>query len=72
MVGGHGIFFDGLMFGLVADSILYLKVDKEIENDIYGQRAWSVYLQQEMTYTHHKANVFGQQKVPLCSVFCCR
>ena len=29
MFGGHGIFLDGSMFGLVADSILYLKVDAE-------------------------------------------
>ena len=29
MFGGHGIFLDGSMFGLVADSILYLKVDNE-------------------------------------------
>ena len=29
MFGGHGIFRHGLMFGLVADSTLYLKVDKE-------------------------------------------
>ena len=27
MFGGNGIFRDGLMFGLVADSTLYLKVD---------------------------------------------
>lgn len=33
MFGGHGIFLDGLMFALVADSVLYLKVDKEIEKD---------------------------------------
>ena len=31
MFGGHGIFLDGLMFGLVADSILYLKADHETE-----------------------------------------
>ena len=31
MFGGHGIFLEGLMFGLVADSVLYLKVDKETE-----------------------------------------
>ena len=31
MFGGHGIFLDGLMFGLIADSVLYLKVDKETE-----------------------------------------
>jgi len=28
MFGGHGIFLDGLMFGLIADKILYLKADK--------------------------------------------
>jgi DNA transformation protein len=27
MFGGHGIFLEGLMFGLVADGQLYLKVD---------------------------------------------
>lgn len=29
MFGGHGIFLDKLMFALVADGTLYLKVDKE-------------------------------------------
>jgi len=29
MFGGHGIFLDTLMFGLVADSILYLKADSK-------------------------------------------
>ena len=33
MFGGHGIFLEGLMFGLIADSVLYLKVDKETEMD---------------------------------------
>lgn len=33
MFGGHGIFLEGLMFGLIADSVLYLKVDKETEID---------------------------------------
>ena len=33
MFGGHGIFLNGLMFALVADSTLYLKADKETEND---------------------------------------
>ena len=36
MFGGHGIFLEGLMFGLVADSTLYLKVDKEIEAEFTG------------------------------------
>jgi DNA transformation protein len=33
MFGGHGIFLDELMFGLVVDSILYLKADKETEKE---------------------------------------
>jgi len=33
MFGGHGIFLDGLMFGLIADKTLYLKVDKKSEAD---------------------------------------
>jgi len=27
MFGGHGLFLDKLMFGLIADSVLYLKAD---------------------------------------------
>lgn len=27
MFGGHGIYHDGLMFGLVVDDVLYLKAD---------------------------------------------
>lgn len=33
MFGGHGIYFEGLMFGLVANGVLYLKVDKETESE---------------------------------------
>lgn len=33
MFGGHGIFLEELMFGLVADNTLYLKADKEIVNE---------------------------------------
>jgi len=29
MFGGHGVYHDGLMFGLVADDVLYLKADKK-------------------------------------------
>lgn len=29
MFGGSGVFFDGLMIGLVADEVLFLKVDDE-------------------------------------------
>ncbi len=33
MFGGHGIYLDGMMFALIADGNLYLKVDSQIEND---------------------------------------
>ena len=33
MFGGHGVFLEDLMFGLVADSALFLKVDKQTENN---------------------------------------
>ncbi len=29
MFGGHGLFHNGLMFGLIADDVLYLKADSE-------------------------------------------
>lgn len=29
MFGGHGLYFDGLMFGLVSQDTLYLKADAE-------------------------------------------
>ena len=32
MFGGHGIYLEQRIFGLVADSVLYLKVDKENES----------------------------------------
>ena len=32
MFGGYGIFYKGLMFGLVADESLYLKVDETISS----------------------------------------
>lgn len=31
MFGGHGIYHDGIMIGLVADDVLYLKVDAATE-----------------------------------------
>lgn len=30
MFGGYGLYFDGVMFGLVADEMLYLKADAAI------------------------------------------
>jgi len=29
MFGGHGLYFEGLMFGLIAEDVLYLKADTE-------------------------------------------
>jgi DNA transformation protein len=37
MFGGYGIFLDVLMFGLVADSVLYLKADKETEKEFQAR-----------------------------------
>jgi len=37
MFGGHGIFLNGFMFGLVADSILYLKVDNESKSEFIAK-----------------------------------
>lgn len=33
MFGGNGIFLEGLMFALIADNVLYLKVDDESRPD---------------------------------------
>jgi len=33
MFGGYGIFIEELMFGLVADNVLYLKADSETVNE---------------------------------------
>lgn len=45
MFGGHGIFLEGLMFGLVADGVLYLKIDKETEDEFKarGLEAFTYY-----------------------------
>ena len=37
MFGGYGIFKEDLMFGLVADEVLYLKVDQETISDYDAQ-----------------------------------
>ena len=37
MFGGYGIFRDGLMFGLVADNMLYFKVDDQNRKDYEDQ-----------------------------------
>ena len=43
MFGGFGVFLEGLMFGLVADNELYLKVDAENQQDFeaLGLQAFS-------------------------------
>jgi len=33
MFGGYGIFLDGLMFALISNETLYLKADRETENE---------------------------------------
>ena len=33
MFGGYGIFLEGLMFGIVFDNTLYLKVDEDSKSD---------------------------------------
>ena len=33
MFGGYGIFLNGVMFALIADSVLYLKVDETTEDE---------------------------------------
>ena len=37
MFGGYGVFRDGLMFGLVADEVLYLKVDDQNRDDFVAR-----------------------------------
>lgn len=55
MFGGYGIYYDGLMFGLIVDDVLYLKADAENADDFIamGLRPF-VYLRKgkpvEMSY----------------------
>jgi len=37
MFGGHGIFLEGLMFGLIADNVLYLKTDTQTEEEFISK-----------------------------------
>ena len=37
MFGGYGIYRDGVMFALIADEVLYLKVDDQIQGDFAAQ-----------------------------------
>jgi DNA transformation protein len=49
MFGGFGIFHQGLMFGLIADGDLYLKVDDESRGlfEAEGSEAFSYYKQEK-------------------------
>ncbi len=38
MFGGFGIFLDELMFGLIAERVLYLKVDAECGKSVLKKR----------------------------------
>lgn len=33
MFGGHGVYLDGLFIGIIAEDVLYLKVDAQTENE---------------------------------------
>ena len=37
MFGGYGVYHDGLMFGLVADDTLYLKVDETTKQEFINK-----------------------------------
>ena len=52
MFGGHGIFLDSLMFGLITDGTLYLKADQETVPafEARGHGAFS-YAKKDRTYT---------------------
>lgn len=42
MFGGAGLYADGLMFGLIDDEVIYLKVDETLKADLAaaGSRSW--------------------------------
>ena len=52
MFGGAGLYCDGVMFGLIADDIAYLKVDDSNREDFIkaGSSAFSPYPEKTKTY----------------------
>ena len=42
MFGGAGLYADGVMFGLIDDDVIYLKVDETLQADLAaaGSRSW--------------------------------
>jgi DNA transformation protein len=52
MFGGAGLYCDGMMFGLIADDIAYLKVDDSNREDFVkaGSSAFNPYPEKTKTY----------------------
>ncbi len=64
MFGGHGVFLDELMFALVADNILYLKVDKETETEFKDRGLDAFAYQKKGKETSYKAIKMSYYQVP--------
>ena len=64
MFGGHGVFLDELMFALVADNILYLKVDKETENEFKDRGLDAFAYQKKGKETSYKVIKMSYYQVP--------
>jgi DNA transformation protein len=58
MFGGYGIYLDGVMFALIADQVLFLKVDEQTVNDFKsnGLEAFTYYKKgSEYKMSYHQA-----------------
>lgn len=64
MFGGHGVFLDELMFALVADNILYLKVDKDTENEFKDRGLDAFAYQKKGKETSYKVIKMSYYQVP--------
>ncbi len=64
MFGGHGVFLDELMFALVADNILYLKVDKETETEFKDRGLDAFAYQKKGKETSYKVIKMSYYQVP--------
>ena len=58
MFGGHGVFLDGVMFGLIADDELYLKVD-DVNRGLFVDAGLEAFVYQSdgraVTMSYHRA-----------------
>jgi DNA transformation protein len=58
MFGGHGVFLDGVMFGLIADDDLYLKVD-DANRALFADAGLEAFVYQSdgraVTMSYHRA-----------------